>query len=194
MPLREPPPRGTVEQHGRRPFRGAVQRLLLLFKSRRLRLAVSREAVGRSRVVQVVFMAVRSARHALFSLTTSMLSAGQTSQADNFSIATDTAGDQYCDLLATGVFAILATPPSGNKCGRSGPKDRPLGCSPADPICRLRVPNRHQVGGDWSHPGNRPASWPPIKGLPSDIDPRHSLAIPSGPTSHLWTRSTTACR
>ena len=34
-------------------------------------------------------------------------------------------------------------------------------------------------------PDTRPASWPPIKGLPSDVDPRHSLAIPSGPTKSL---------
>jgi hypothetical protein len=33
MPLARPPPRGRLEQHGRRPFRGAVQRLLLIFKS-----------------------------------------------------------------------------------------------------------------------------------------------------------------
>ena len=33
MPLPRPRPRGLVEQHGRRPFRGAVQRLLLLIKN-----------------------------------------------------------------------------------------------------------------------------------------------------------------
>ena len=33
MPLQQPRPRGTERQHGRRPFRGAVPMLLLLFKS-----------------------------------------------------------------------------------------------------------------------------------------------------------------
>jgi hypothetical protein len=33
MPLQQPRPRGGLEQHGRRPFRGAVQRLLLILKS-----------------------------------------------------------------------------------------------------------------------------------------------------------------
>jgi len=34
MPLVWPPPRGIERQHGRRPLRGAVQRLLLQFESR----------------------------------------------------------------------------------------------------------------------------------------------------------------
>ena len=204
MPPVRPPPRGLPVQHpARRPFRRRCWVLPLVIESLAAHVGgFGQDQYQRLRVDQLVFMAVRLARQALFSLATPMLSAGQTSQADNFSIATDTAGDQYCDLLATGVFAILVTPPSGSKSGRPGPRDRPFGRLPADPICRLRVPNRRQVGGDWRHPGQRPASWPPIEGLPASVDStlfpvvrkaicgRGTASSRSSPIRSRWTDAT----
>ena len=60
MPLIRPRPRGSAEQHGRRPFRARSRGCSCTSRTRRFRLVVSDEAVGRSRVVQVVFMAARA--------------------------------------------------------------------------------------------------------------------------------------
>ena len=89
MPLQRPRPRGTVKQHGRRPFRGAVQMLLLLFKSLAAQVGrFSGSSFGRSRVDQLVFMTVRSARLAVYSLDVVSLLTGlpvlKTPQGDHF--------------------------------------------------------------------------------------------------------------
>ena len=100
-----------------------------------------------------------------------MLSAGQTSQADNFSIATENPGDQHCDFFATVVFAILATPPRVINLSALAPGIDHLDAHQPIQFADYGFPTAAKSEAIGVTPDTRPASGPPIKGLPSDVDP-----------------------